>query len=146
MEGAAIERALTQLLGKPSARKEVIEALVRYGERVTDLLIEQVEAEDLETRRAAVIALGRIGDPKSVPALLRVLTQDSELVMVTAGALAKLGDPRAFETLLSMIGPSGCGGATGSDLPPLIRSVILKCLSAPSCSSTILIRMCVNRW
>src|SRR6185369_17660834 len=54
LEGAAVERALTQLIGHPAARKEVIEALVRYGSRVTDLLIAQLKSEDLETRQAAV--------------------------------------------------------------------------------------------
>jgi HEAT repeat protein len=36
LEGAAVERALTRLIGHPAARKAVIEALVRYGSRVTD--------------------------------------------------------------------------------------------------------------
>src|SRR6185503_16938636 len=31
LEGEAIERALTRLLGRATARREVVEALVRYG-------------------------------------------------------------------------------------------------------------------
>jgi HEAT repeat protein len=104
MEGEAIERAMTKLLGRATARKEVVEALVRYGSRVTELLIEQLRSEDLETRQAAVIALGRIGDARAVPALVRVLTTDDELVVAAAGALAKVGDRRAFEALLELIG------------------------------------------
>lgn len=104
LEGEAVERALTNLLGRATARKEVVEALVRYGERVTELLMEQLESEDLETRQAAVIALGRIGDPRAVPALVRVLTTDDDLVIAAAGALAKIGDRRSLEALLELIG------------------------------------------
>ena len=106
LEGEAIERALTRLLGRATARREVVEALVRYGARVTRLLIEQLGSEDLETRQASVVALGRIGDPSAVPALLRALTTDRELVICAAGALAKIGDRRAFDTLLGLIGHS----------------------------------------
>ena len=106
LEGEAVERALVRLLGQATARKEVIESLVRYGERVTRLLIEQLEAEEVETRKAAVIALGRIGDPDAVPALVRAMTDDDELTIAAAGALGKVGDRRAFDALLEMIGRS----------------------------------------
>jgi HEAT repeat protein len=104
LEGEAVEQALVRLLGQSTARREVIEALVRYGERVTQLLTEQLHAEDLETRKAAVIALGRIGDAAAVPALVQALTNDDELALVAAGALGKIGDRRAFKALLDMIG------------------------------------------
>lgn len=54
MEGQAMERALSRLLGNPEARKEVVEALIRHGRRVTDLLVEQLRAEDFEVRQAAL--------------------------------------------------------------------------------------------
>ncbi|HKP86469.1 MAG TPA: HEAT repeat domain-containing protein [Blastocatellia bacterium] len=104
LEGDEVERALVRLLGRPTARKEVVEALVRYGERVTELLIEQLNAEEVETRKAAVTALGRIGDAKAVPALVEALTDDTELTVAVAGALGKIGDRRAFEALLGFIG------------------------------------------
>lgn len=104
LEGEAVERALVRLIGQASARREVIESLVRYGERVTELLIEQLSAEEVETRKAAVIALGRIGDPAAVPALVGAMTDDDELTVVAAGAMGKIGDRRAFDALLEMIG------------------------------------------
>jgi HEAT repeat protein len=104
LEGEAVEQALVRLLGQPTARREVIEALVRYGERVTRLLVEQLDAEEPETRKAVVIALGRIGDAAAVPALVEALTEDEELAVVAAGALGKIGDRRAFEALLDLIG------------------------------------------
>jgi HEAT repeat protein len=104
LEGEAVERALVRLLGQATARKEVIESLVRYGERVTKLLIEKLDGEDVETRKAAAIALGRIGDSGAVPALVGVLTGDDELTIVAAGALGKIGDRRAFDALLEMLG------------------------------------------
>jgi HEAT repeat protein len=104
MEGEAIARALTRLMGRATARKEVIAALVRYGSKVTELLIEQLDSEDLEARQSAVLALGRIGDPSAVPALVKTLNADGELIIPAAGALAKIGDRRAFEALLGLIG------------------------------------------
>ncbi|MDQ1301630.1 MAG: hypothetical protein QG637_1552, partial [Chloroflexota bacterium] len=104
LEGAAVERALTRLLGQPTARKAVIEALARHGPSVIEFLTEQLDAADIETRQAAIIALGRIGDAGAVPALMRMLGAGSELAIVTAGALAKIGDRRAFEALLALLG------------------------------------------
>ncbi|HEX6622602.1 MAG TPA: sister chromatid cohesion protein PDS5, partial [Pyrinomonadaceae bacterium] len=104
LEGAAVERALTRLLGQRDARAEVIEALVRHGSRVTDLLMEQLGSEDLEIRQSAVVALGRIGDARAAPALVEVLGEDPELLIHAADALAKIGDPRAFDALLGLVG------------------------------------------
>lgn len=105
LEGAAVERALTRLLGQRDVRGEVLEALVRHGEGVTELLIEQLGSEDLEIRKAAAIALGRIGDARAAPALVEVLEEeDAEMVIAASDALAKIGDPRAFESLLTRVG------------------------------------------
>ncbi len=94
---------LTRLLGSLTLRSEVIETFVRHGARVTKLLDEQLNAEDLETRRAAVAALGRIGNPSSVPALIRALS-DLDLTVDAAGALGRVGDRRAYEPLLELLG------------------------------------------
>ncbi|HEY9852158.1 MAG TPA: HEAT repeat domain-containing protein [Leptolyngbyaceae cyanobacterium] len=104
MEGTLVERTLTQLLGQQTVRSSVVESLVRHGRQVTELLIEQLNSDDIEIRRAAAIALGRIGDPRSVSALTRLLTADPELMVIVAGALAQIGDRRAFDTLLDLIG------------------------------------------
>lgn len=106
LEGERIERALVPLLGRATARKEVAEALVRHGKRVTDLLIEQLDAEDIETRKAVIVALGRIGDARAVPALVAAINRDDELTIPVAGALGKIGDRRAFDALLELIGDS----------------------------------------
>ncbi len=103
LEGPALERALTRLLGKPTARAAVTDALVQRGPRVVELLVEQLDAADLETRQAAVLALGRIGDARGVPALLGALNADEELVVPIAGALAMIGDRRAYPSLLGLL-------------------------------------------
>jgi len=94
---------LTRLLGSPALRSEVVETFVRHGKKVTAVLNQQLEAEDLETRRAAVTALGRIGSPESVPALIGALG-DPELTVDAAGALARIGDARGYEPLLALLG------------------------------------------
>jgi HEAT repeat protein len=104
LEGPAVHRALTRLLGQSSVRDKVVEYLVRHGARVVDLLIEQLQAEDLDTRHAAVVGLGRIGDRRATPALLQLLAGDTELMLAAAGALARIGDPQAFETLIGLVG------------------------------------------
>lgn len=52
LEGEEVERALTRLIGEPSARSEVVLAVARHGERVTDLVLEQLDAGDFDTRKA----------------------------------------------------------------------------------------------
>ncbi|MBU4233200.1 MAG: HEAT repeat domain-containing protein [Desulfobacterales bacterium] len=104
LAGPEIEQALVRLLGNPAARQAVVDALVRQGEPMTDILISQLQAEDPEIRKAALIALGRIGGGRAVPALIQALEFDPDLVLVAAGALAKIGDRRAFEPLLDLLG------------------------------------------
>jgi HEAT repeat protein len=103
LNGAAVQRALTRLLGQRAVRAQVVEALVRYGTGVVDLLIEQLRAEDLDTRQAAAVALGRIGDRHATRALLETLN-DPELALPVAGALARIGDQDAFNALLDLLG------------------------------------------
>jgi HEAT repeat protein len=104
LDGPTIAQALTSLLSKPELRPEVLEALVRHGKGVTKLLIEQLTADDFETRKSAVIALGRIGDKSATPALMEILHQDEQLLIAATDSLARIGDPQAFAALLELIG------------------------------------------
>jgi len=104
LEGGAAQSALTRLLSQPSVRKDVVEALVRHGERVTDLLIAQLDHESIDVRQAATVALGRIGSPRATPALIEAMIADADLVIAAAGALAKIGDRQAFDALLGLVG------------------------------------------
>jgi HEAT repeat protein len=103
LEGDAVQRALTRLLGHDAVRSQIVEALVRHGPGVVTLLIEQLRVEDLETRQAAAVALGRIGDPRATSALIDAL-RDPEVAVPAAGALARIGDRDAFEGLLALLG------------------------------------------
>lgn len=103
LEGEAVQRALTRLLGQDVVRSHVVEALVRSGAGVVVPLIEQLRAEDLETRQAAAVALGRIGDRRATAPLVAAL-DEPELTLAAAGALARLGDGAAFEALVQRLG------------------------------------------
>jgi HEAT repeat protein len=105
LRGEAVERALTRLLGREEVRAGVIEAVVRQGAGVVDLLIDRLEhADDEELRAAAIAALARIGDRRAVPALVRTLDDTRPLAVAAAAALASIGDASAFEPLLALIG------------------------------------------
>jgi HEAT repeat protein len=103
LRGIGITRALTRLLGRADLRDEIVEALVKQGPGILDLLIAQLNAEDAEVRRAAVVALGRIGDVKATPALLEILT-DEQHASEAAIALGQIGDSRALDGLLAVMG------------------------------------------
>ena len=103
LEGEAAQRALTRLLGQNTVRSHVVEALVRAGAGVVVPLIEQLHAEDLDTRQAAAVALGRIGDRRATAPLVAVL-DERELTIAVAGALARIGDAAAFEALIPRLG------------------------------------------
>ncbi len=104
LEGPAVHKAMALLLGHQKARAEVVKALVRYGADVVDLLIQQLAADDPETRHAAVVALGRIGDRRATDALVTTMLDDEALVLPVATALARIGDGRAYEPLVALIG------------------------------------------
>jgi HEAT repeat protein len=104
LEGTAVERALTQLLGRPDLREDVIEALVRHGASVVEVLIDQLQAEDQDVQLAAIVALGRLGDARATVSLCGLLNRDRSVVIATAGALASIGDQHAFEPLLEQLG------------------------------------------
>lgn len=110
LEGEGIDSALTGILGKVKARKEIIDAVVKHGQYAINLLIDQVyHSEDKEIKKSAIIALGRIGDRRAVPALISCLDDESELAILSAGALAKIGDRSAFEALLEHLGERDVG-------------------------------------
>ena len=101
LKRSGVERALTRLMGRDDLRDEIIEALVRHGSATFDLLMSQLDAEDLEVRRSAVVALGRIGDRRATPALVNAL-RDESLSIDAANALAQIGDPKSLDGLLSL--------------------------------------------
>jgi len=104
--GPAVDRMLVRLLGEPSVRDEVLTALTHHGEGVISLLIDQIQSEDIETRRAAITALGRLGYRQATAALTKVLEKDSSMRIEAARALARIGDESALDSLLRMIGDS----------------------------------------
>jgi HEAT repeat protein len=104
LRGADVQRALARLLGQPAVRAEVIEALVRHGEGVVDLLVAHLGSADAEFRPAAIAALGRLGSRRATPALLDLLDLDVDTIVAVAGALARIGDERAFEPLVGLVG------------------------------------------
>jgi HEAT repeat protein len=119
LEGDAVQRALTRLLGQRTVRAQVLEALVRNGAGVVSLLIEQLRSDDLDTRLAAAVALGRIGDRRATDALVAAL-DDPELSLAAAGALAKLGDRRAFDALIARL----------SEPDPAVRQACIAALNS----------------
>jgi len=104
LRGPAVDRTLVRLLGEATVRTEVLEALTRHGEGVIELLIDRLESEDFEIRRAAVSVLGRLGYRQATPALIKVLETDPMIRVEAAQALARIGDESALDSLLNLIG------------------------------------------
>ncbi len=102
----SIPAPLARQLGSPDARHEVIEALVRFGGPAVTLLVGQLTTDDVEVKRAAVVALGRMGDARATSALTALLLDEDErpIWATVAGALARIGDRAPFEVLLSRLG------------------------------------------
>jgi len=103
LDSPAASRALTWRLGSAELRNEILDALVRHGSTVTELLVEQLNAEDPETRAAAVTALGRIRDKRAIPELTRLLGSDPELTIPIVAALTSIRDPAAANSLFSLL-------------------------------------------
>jgi HEAT repeat protein len=104
LDTPAAARVVTRHLGSPELRSEILEALVRHGSAVAELLIEQLDSEDLEVRWAAVTALGRIRDKRATLPLTVSLRKDSELTIPIIGALTSIGDSAAADALFDLLG------------------------------------------
>jgi HEAT repeat protein len=100
----AAARAMTRHLGSDQLRIDIFDALVQHGPTVTELLVEQLQADDPETRAAAVTALGRIRDKRATPHLIRILDTDPDLTIPVIAALASIGDLAAMDSLFSILG------------------------------------------
>ena len=133
LKGAGVDRALTRLMGRADLRDEIIEALVRHGSATAGLLILQLNAEDLEVRRSAVVALGRIGDASATSALVNKL-DDRFLAIDAANALGEIGEPQAVDGLLKLIGDEDASvrqaavAALNSIIPPSMSQRIIPLL------------------
>lgn len=102
-ESKAAHQTLIRFLGVEDVQNQALEAVVRHGKGIVETLIQGLSSDDLEVRRAAVIALGRIGAREAVPFLCKKLKEEPELVPFIAGALAKIGDRNAFKPLMDLL-------------------------------------------
>ena len=136
----AIPAALARVLGSVDVRHEVVEAFVRFGVSAGTLLIDQLQFEDLEAKRSAIVALGRMGDARATPGLVALLLDEEERAVwvPVCGALARLGDSRAFETLIAKLGDTDAAvrqaaiGALNSIGDPLMGARIASMIADPS--------------
>lgn len=91
---------------KSSNRKIVIQAAGYLGKlgdsRAMDPLLNLLEGEDVEIRKAAIHALGAIGDPKSI-AFIRKSIDNEKLSTPAIEALGIFGGDEAFEILKNLI-------------------------------------------
>lgn len=139
LEGPQIEQTLVQLLDNQTVRRIVAQALINYGESCIPLLIEQLSAENIETRIAAAEAIGEIGSTQAVPALIQILQSEEALVVIAATeALAKIGDKSAFEALIKQLSHPHVAvrqaaiAALDSLAHPEMPSLLVKLLNDPN--------------
>ena len=103
LRGEAVHRALARLLGQPDVRSEAIESIVRQDTGIVDVLVEQLDAADLDTQLAAIVALGRLGDRRATPAIASVLGGPRDIAVAAASALARIGDLSAHGALVALL-------------------------------------------
>ena len=99
-----INKKLAALLENENAREAAAEALARHGSGAVELLLESLEADDLEVRRTAARTLGQIGDARALEPLIELLeTGDAAIRLAAVEALKSLADsamvPRFCELL-----------------------------------------------
>jgi HEAT repeat protein len=103
LRGDAVHRALARLLGQAEVRADVLEAIARQDAAITAVLVEQLDADDPDTRLAAIVALGRLGDRRAAPAVARLLDGPRAIAVAAAAALARIGDPASHAALLRLL-------------------------------------------
>ena len=104
----ANERAiapLIALLGNAEVNQAVAEALLAFGEKAVNPLIETLKNGNGDARRAAAFALGEIRDKRAVEPLVLVMQTDDVYAVRTAAAtaLGNLKDARAVWVLVATL-------------------------------------------
>ena len=101
-------RALDSLavgLSKPEVAQSCAEALLRFGPKAVDALVNVLKISSAEGRRLAAGVLGEIRDSRAVEPLCEVLEVDDEYAVRTAAAtaLGLLKDARAVWVLVGTL-------------------------------------------
>lgn len=97
--------ALIQLLGNGEVNQAAAEALLAFGPKAVNPLIEVLKTGNGDARRAAAFALGEIRDKQAVEPLVMVMQTDDAYAVRTAAAtaLGNLKDARAVWVLVATL-------------------------------------------
>jgi HEAT repeat protein len=98
------KRAVERYLSREIPEKFTLPPLQALGRHVVPLLVQALQDEAWEVRKAACWALGKIGDPQAIPPLLQALQDEAWGVRKAAcWALGAIGDPQAIPPLLQAL-------------------------------------------
>lgn len=106
-EREALDALLTALCHEPDVlvREDITWALVRFGVRAVQPLIDLLRHPDAPVRHHAAHVLGKIRDTRAVDALAAVLTDESPMVIQKAAfSLNQIGDERVIPALVAVLG------------------------------------------
>lgn len=99
-----IREKLAELLENENVREETAQSLVRQGEAAVDLLIEMLDAEDLDASRTVARVLGQIGDARAFEPLVELLKNgDAASRQSVVGALKSLAHPETVPVLCNLL-------------------------------------------
>lgn len=130
LDDERIRRKLNVLIENKNVRQEAARALARQGAAAAELLIEKLEADDLEVRQTAARALGELKNERAAAVLIEVLETDSELAPEAARVLGQIGDLRAFGPLVDLLrtGDASSRQAAVGSLKSLAHPETVSCL------------------
>lgn len=99
-----IRETLATLLENENVREEAAQSLMRQGKAAVDLLIELLDAGDLEASRTAARILGQIGDARAFEPLVEILKNgDAASRQSAVGALKSLAHPETIPVLCNLL-------------------------------------------
>lgn len=98
-------KPLAELLGNRDHNQAAAEALLRFGPKAVDTLIEALKHPDTQARRLAAGALGDLGDRRATEALALVVQADDDYAVRTAAvtSLGKLKDEKAIWAIVGVL-------------------------------------------
>jgi HEAT repeat protein len=95
-----LREKLVGLLQDSKSRERAASALAMQGANSLEVLVEELDSDDSEVRKAAVEALGKLGDPQAVEPLGELLETGTPIDRrASIDALVAIGGPDATELL-----------------------------------------------